>query len=84
MKNPYTILGVTEEDSLDVIKKRYRVLAMRNHPDRGGDSTVFSEIKQAYEAIMLEKTKHTSKFTFDSSSDAFFQKMFGNSIGPWR
>jgi DnaJ-class molecular chaperone len=80
----YTILGVSEYDSLDTIKKRYRSLAMRNHPDRGGDPAKFSEIKQAYEEIVKTKKDNKGVRPFDVSSDTFFKKMFGSSLGPWK
>lgn len=84
MSTSYDILGVSEHDSVEHIKKRYRVLAMKNHPDRGGDSVKFQEIKQAYEEILKERELSVEHFSFDPSSDAFFKKMFGNNLGPWR
>ena len=51
MIDPYSVLGVNRNSSKDDIKKAYRKLAMKNHPDRGGDETKFKEIKEAYERI---------------------------------
>ena len=51
MIDPYSVLGVNRNASKDDIKKAYRKLAMKNHPDRGGDETKFKEIKEAYERI---------------------------------
>ncbi|SVE28952.1 uncharacterized protein METZ01_LOCUS481806, partial [marine metagenome] len=51
MIDPYSVLGVSRNASKDDIKKAYRKLAMKNHPDRGGDETKFKEIKEAYERI---------------------------------
>ena len=34
----YELLGVTKEASLDDIKKAFRKLALKHHPDRGGDT----------------------------------------------
>ena len=49
--NYYQILGVDENASQDDIKKAYKKLAMKHHPDRGGDNKKFQEISQAYDTI---------------------------------
>jgi hypothetical protein len=33
----YELLGVDKQATLDVIKKSYRKLVIKNHPDKGGD-----------------------------------------------
>lgn len=40
----YELLGVTKEASLDDIKKAFRKLALKHHPDRGGDTQKFQEL----------------------------------------
>ena len=47
----YQILGINENASQDEIKKAYKKLAMKNHPDRGGDTKTFQEISQAYDTL---------------------------------
>lgn len=47
----YQILGVNENSSQDEIKAAYKKLAMKNHPDRGGDTKKFQEISQAYDTL---------------------------------
>jgi curved DNA-binding protein len=47
----YSTLGVTETASDDEIKKAYKKLAMKHHPDRGGDTTTFQSISQAYDTL---------------------------------
>ena len=51
----YDILGVTKNASADEIKKSYRRLAMKYHPDRNKDDadaeTKFKEAKEAYEVL---------------------------------
>ena len=48
MKNYYQTLGISPEATDDDIKKAYRSLAMKHHPDRGGDQAKFQEIQEAY------------------------------------
>lgn len=47
----YQILGINEGASAEDIKKAYKKLAMKNHPDRGGDTKKFQEISQAYDTL---------------------------------
>lgn len=47
----YSILGLKRNATQDDIKKAYRKLAMKNHPDRGGDSNQFAKISEAYEIL---------------------------------
>lgn len=47
----YSSLGLKRGASDDEIKKAYRKLAMKHHPDRGGDEKKFKEISMAYDAL---------------------------------
>ncbi|GBE17175.1 chaperone protein DnaJ [bacterium BMS3Abin15] len=53
----YKILGVSKDASDDEIKKAYRKLAHKHHPDKaGGDEKRFKEINAAYQ-MLSDKTK---------------------------
>ncbi len=47
----YATLGLKRGASDAEIKKAYRSMAMKHHPDRGGDEKKFKEISQAYEFL---------------------------------
>ena len=51
MSNHYETLGVSREASENEIRKAYRTLSLKHHPDRGGDTTKFQEINSAYEIL---------------------------------
>ena len=60
-KNPYDVLGVKKDASQDEIKKAYRKLAMKHHPDKNkGDKASeakFKEIFAAYETLSDPKKR---------------------------
>ncbi len=53
----YKILGVPRNAEQDEIKKAYRKLARKHHPDAGGDEAKFKEINEAYEVLSDEKKR---------------------------
>lgn len=83
MTDCFKILGVTELDSISFIKKRYRVLLMKTHPDKGGNPDDFNKIQEAYKEIIRLKKSQSTNNSFDQSSDVFFKRIFGNSTTPW-
>lgn len=51
MQNPYQTLGVNRDATADEIKRAYRKLASKHHPDRGGDTKTFQDIQTAYDTL---------------------------------
>ncbi len=65
----YEVLGVAKDASADDIKKAYRKLAMKYHPDRNpGDKTAeekFKEVGEAYEVLSdADKRSRYDQFGF--------------------
>ncbi len=48
---PHFVLGVRAGARADEIKARYRELAMRHHPDRGGDPEQMRRVNEAYRQL---------------------------------
>lgn len=64
MYNPYGVLGVPRDASEEEIKKAYKVLSRKYHPDaninnpnRDQAEEKFKEVQAAYEQIMKERTE---------------------------
>jgi len=51
MEDYYKILGVQSNSNPDDIKKAYRKLSLKHHPDRGGDASEFKKINEAYQTL---------------------------------
>jgi len=49
--NYHKVLGLDTSATVDEVKQAYRKLAMKHHPDRGGDENEFKKIKEAYEKL---------------------------------
>lgn len=66
-KNYYDILGVDKKATTEDIKKAFRKLAQKHHPDKGGDEALFKEITEAY-AILGDERKRRE---YDSYGQTF-------------
>ena len=67
VKNYYKILGLNKGATEDDIKKAYRKMALKFHPDKNKDSDAeerFKEIAEAYEVLSDNK----KKYKYDNTS----------------
>lgn len=73
----YTLLGVEKTATFDEIRKAFRKLALKHHPDRGGDKDKFQELQGAYEVLSdKEKRDVYDKYGEDGLKDG------GGGAGP--
>lgn len=87
-KDYYELLGVSKSASANEIKKAYRTLALKYHPDRNkekGAAETFKEITKAYEVLSDPQKKQT----YDQYGAAAFEQgnaganPFGGQYGPF-
>ncbi|MBN3273749.1 SEC63 protein, partial [Polyodon spathula] len=67
--NPYEVLGLDPGASVSEIKRQYRLLSLKFHPDKGGDEVMFMRIAKAYAALTNEESRNN-------------WQMYGNPDGP--
>lgn len=51
MKDYFNILGLQPNANEDEIRQAYKRLAMKHHPDRGGDQSQFQEVQEAHSVL---------------------------------
>jgi len=66
-KNYYEVLGVDRKATKDDIKKAFRKLAQKHHPDKGGDESTFKEITEAYSILGDDKRRRE----YDAYGESF-------------
>ena len=78
MRDPYTVLGVSRNATEEEIKKAYKTLSRKYHPDANINNPnkdqaeeMFKEIQQAYQQIMKERTGGGSSYGYGGSQGSY-------------
>lgn len=69
MKDYYKILNVNKNSSDKEIKKAFHKLALKHHPDHGGDVNKFKEINEAFNNISNQDKR--KKYEFQRNGSPF-------------
>lgn len=78
----YTLLGVPQNATDDEIKKAHRKLALKLHPDKGGDPEKFKEINQAYDVLKdHDKRRVYDQYGEDAINEGMHQHGGGGGMG---
>ena len=73
-RNYYQILGVANTSTEKEIKKAYYKLSFVNHPDKGGDHKIFSEMTEAYDILCgEERSDYDMKSKFGNNYNEYFE-----------
>jgi molecular chaperone DnaJ len=81
VRDYYQVLGISQNASQEDIKKAYRKLAHKYHPDKGGDEKKFKEINEAYQ-ILSDKEKRAQYDRFGRVFEGGAEPGFGPGFGP--
>ena len=86
MIDPYSILGISRDASDEEVKKAYRKLSRKYHPDANIDNPnkeqaeeKFKQVQQAYEQIMKEREQGTGYGNYGSNNYGGFGGFSGQS-----
>ena len=67
--DPFKILGIGQDATDEEVKRAYRAMASKYHPDAGGDVWVFQQVNAAYESVVNQRAKAAASSKNTKASD---------------
>lgn len=69
--NYYTILGLNKNSSKEEIKRAYKILALKYHPDKNnGDDLIFKNINEAYQILINDEKRYIYDLNLEKEEDS--------------
>lgn len=70
--NYYEVLGVARNATMDEIRRAYRQLALKHHPDKGGDPATFKKVGHAYYILsdMQRREDYDDAYGFNAAPES--------------
>lgn len=56
----FAVLGLQKSASVLEVKRAFRAIALRTHPDRGGDPAAFIDAKRAFDVVLAAAESETA------------------------
>lgn len=88
MRDPYQVLGISSTATDDEVKKAYRNLARKYHPDNYHDNPLadlaqerMKEINEAYEEIQTQRKRGTSGSGYGAGASTGYNAGYGTGYG---
>ncbi len=74
----YNVLGLNSKHTPQDVRKVFKKLAFKHHPDQGGDSEKFSRLKEAYDLLSNPPKQSNSHWS------SVFEAVFNGSKAPFQ
>jgi len=78
MSNYYEMLEINVTATSEEIKQSYRRLAIKHHPDKGGDKDIFQKIQTSYETLSDESKRRIYDMTLNMNKFHAIPPQFNN------